>query len=620
MANWRPIIGRKAGRGTRREGRRALSLAVLGARATEGLRAAVLAFVLLVIGGSGGALAEATHPLKPIPTGSPRETLQGFLDATDTIYRLRTASLAAYANPDQIHTDREEQEAEATLNDLLPRAVGALDLSRVSPILRDTVGPESVVLLREILDRIDLPDAAQIPDAAEMARLGLKKWRVPDTEIDFVLIENGPRAGQYLVSPETVARLREFYARVRSLPDRSDVTRGLIQALKNLNLDQSGTVYDIFLNSPAGLSRIVPLRWLLSMPAWSKARVFSLAIWQWLGLGLGMSLGALLIWAAVQIKRRWKMARRDEDAPRYYSVLIPLAVMFVAGEALPTLFTILRIGGLPRILLSYAGTLTTFLAAAWLCVVATVLFAETIIASEHIKTRSLDGQLFRLGARLVGVIGASAILVKGADVLGLPAYSVVAGFGVGGLAVALAARDSVANLFGSVLIMFEKPFRVGHQIKLSGSLGTVEAVGFRSTRIRTLDNSLISIPNNSVVNATVENLSARPQRRQRFLVQVTYDTSREKLTALLEGIRRLIADHPFADSTNFHVRLNDFGESSLDILVIFHIVTEDYGQELKYREEILLRIMDLAAELGVAFAFPTRTLLVESLPAGSRFS
>jgi MscS family membrane protein len=595
-----------------------LSLAFSGAaRAAEVLRAAVLAFILLAIGG-GVAHADQAHPLKPIPTGSPRETLLGFLEATDQIYRLRTESLAAYADSGEGFIGEKEVEAEATLADLLPRAVGALDLSRVSPILRETVGPESVVLLREVLDRIDLPDAAQIPDAAEMARLGEKKWRIPDTEIDFVLIEKGPRAGQYLVAPETVARLREFYAEVRKLPDRSQVTLGLIQAVKNINLDQSGTVYDIFLNSPAGLSRIVPLRWLLSMPAWTKARVFDLAVWQWLGLAFGMGLGALLLWAVVMIKRRWKRARRNPDSPRYYSLLIPLVAMLAAGEAAPLLFSMLRIGGIPRVVLAYGATLVTYLAAAWLCLLAVILLGEAIIESEHIKTRSLDGQLFRLGARFVGAIGASAILVKGADALGLPAYSVVAGLGVGGLAVALAARDSLANLLGSILIMFEKPFRIGHQIRLSGNTGKVVDVGFRSTRLRTLDNSLISIPNNDVVNATVENLSARNERRQRFLVQVTYDTPREKLTALLEGIRKLIAGHPFADSTNFHVRLNDLGESSLDILVIFHIMTEDYGEELQQREDVLLRIMDLAAELGVSFAFPTRTVQVESLPSGSR--
>ena len=112
----------------------------------------------------------------------------------------------------------------------------------------------------------------------------------------------------------------------------------------------------------------------------------------------------------------------------------------------------------------------------------------------------------------------------------------LAGLGVGGLAVALAARDSLANLLGSMLIMIEKPFRVGHVVRVAGSEGTVEDVGFRSTRLRTSDNSVISIPNNSVVNTTVENLSRRIMRRERFHIQVTYDTSREKLEELITSV------------------------------------------------------------------------------------
>jgi MscS family membrane protein len=180
--------------------------------------------------------------------------------------------------------------------------------------------------------------------------------------------------------------------------------------------------------------------------------------------------------------------------------------------------------------------------------------------------------------------------------------------------VALAARDSLANLLGSMLIMIEKPFRVGHYVKVSGGEGTVEDVGFRSTRIRTADNSLISIPNNSVVNATVENLSLRKMRRQRFLIQVTYDTPREKLEQLIAGIKQIIADHPLTNKTNFNVRFNDFGESSLNILVYFYIETTDYSAELAAREEILLQIMDLAKQLGIDFAFPTRTLVIEAAP------
>ena len=255
-----------------------------------------------------------------------------------------------------------------------------------------------------------------------------------------------------------------------------------------------------------------------------------------------------------------------------------------------------------------------YLSAAWLSMIAASLLAETIVASEHLRQRSLDSQLIRLGMRFVGMVIAAGFLIQGSYELGFPTYSVLAGLGVGGLAVALAARDSLANLLGSMLIMIEKPFRVGHYVRVSGGEGTVEDVGFRSTRIRTPDNSLISIPNNNVVNATVENLSLRPMRRQRFLIQVTYDTSREKLEELAAGIKQLIADHPLTNKKNFNVRFNDFGESSLNILVFFHIETTDYSAELEAREEILLQIMDLAKQLGIDFAFPTRTLVIEAPP------
>jgi MscS family membrane protein len=151
-------------------------------------------------------------------------------------------------------------------------------------------------------------------------------------------------------------------------------------------------------------------------------------------------------------------------------------------------------------------------------------------------------------------------------------------------------------------------------VRVSGSEGTVENVGFRSTRIRTLDNSLIPIPNNSVVNATVENLTLRVMRRERFFIQVTYDTPREKLEQLAAEIKRLIADHPLTNKKNFHVRFNDFGESSLNILVYFYLKVADLAAELEAREEILLEIMDPMQKTGIEFAFPTRTLVIENPP------
>ncbi len=306
--------------------------------------------------------------------------------------------------------------------------------------------------------------------------------------------------------------------------------------------------------------------------------------------------------------------REDEAGPGWHALLTPLGVIIVAGLLVPRISAVFHIGGSPRIIAAFVQTIALYLSAAWLAVIGAGLLGEAIAASEQLRRGSLDSQLSRLGMRLAGVAIAIGLLMRAGDELGFPAYSVLAGLGVGGLAVALAARDSLANLFGSVLIMFEKPFRVGHRIRVGSSEGVVEDVGYRSTRIRTSDNSLISIPNDTVVNATVENLTLRTMFRQRLLVQVTYDTPRAKLEALADGIRQLIGDHSATNKNNFHVRFNDFGESSLNILVIFYLIVPDYAAELKDREDILLSIMDLATNLDVEFAFPTRTLHIETVP------
>ena len=338
-----------------------------------------------------------------------------------------------------------------------------------------------------------------------------------------------------------------------------------------------------------------------------------MSVWQWAGLGVGLVLVVLVVMASNRLRRRLAGHGEDDDAdPIWRTLPLPVAILFLAGVLTPVLLALLRIGGPVRVFLFYLQTSVLYLTASWLAIMGFAIVGDIIIASEHLKRRSLDSQLIKLGLRLVGVMCAVGLLIKGADEMGFPAYSVIAGLGVGGLAVALAARDSIANLLGSVLILLEKPFRVGHYIKVGGSEGTVEDVGFRSTRIRTPDNSLISIPNNAIVNTTIENVTLRALRRQRFFVQVTYDTPRETLEALAEGIRQLIADHPLTNKSNFQVRFNNFNESSLDILVMFHLETDSYATELKEREALLLQIMDLAKALGAEFAFPTRTIIVST--------
>ncbi len=435
----------------------------------------------------------------------------------DELYLQTENLLKIYAASNRLYLTPEERRSQLAILSKGLNATRSLDTSQILPVLKDTVAIERAIQLKEILDRIKLPSFDDIPDREAMARSSWKRWRLPDTEIDIVLIESGPRAGEYLISADTVERLPEFYRRVRKLPYKSGPAKLLADAYQSISSNRASTIYQAFSSSPVGLETIVPLRWMMSLPIWARAEIAGVAVWQWFGFVFGFLVGTGFVLGVYRLARRVAGRRQDALGPGWHSLLTPLAIILLAGFFGPILSKILRISGSPLVVIAFAQTIALFLSAAWLSMVVASLLGETIVSSEHLRRGSLDSQLIRLGARFVGIVVAIALLMEAANELGFPAFSVLAGLGVGGLAVALAARDSLANLFGSVLIMFEKPFRVGHRIRLSGSEGVVEDVGFRSTRIRTADNSLISIPNNAVVNATVENLSLRTMFRERLL-------------------------------------------------------------------------------------------------------
>ncbi|HEX3347146.1 MAG TPA: mechanosensitive ion channel domain-containing protein, partial [Acetobacteraceae bacterium] len=392
---------------------------------------------------------------------------------TDDIYRRMKSVLEAYADSDRLYPTAEERRQQLEALGEARDTFRYLDLSHVPPVLMDTVSAERLLQLKEILDRIEIPQFTDIPDRDAMARQLTKRWRLPNTEIDIVQIENGPRAGEYLVAAETIERLPQFYQRVSALPYKPGSGEQLASIYRKLSHGGSATIYEAFLSSPIGLSFIFPPRWLLSLPDWTKVPVVDLTAWQWLGLVLGSLTGGLIVWLGHRAARRAD-DREDAARPRWRAMLLPLAIIFVAGVLTPFFSTVLRIGGSVRVMIEYARIGAMFLSAAWLTIAAAAVFGELIVGSERLAIRSLDSQLIRLGTRLVGIAAAVAILVKGGDELGFSAYSMLAGLGVGGLAVALAAQSTIANLIGSLLIVLEKPFRVGQYVRIGSSEGTVE--------------------------------------------------------------------------------------------------------------------------------------------------
>jgi MscS family membrane protein len=190
---------------------------------------------------------------------------------------------------------------------------------------------------------------------------------------------------------------------------------------------------------------------------------------------------------------------------------------------------------------------------------------------------------------------------------------VIAGLSLGGLAVALAAQDTLKNVFGSMMILVDKPFKIGDWIITEGIEGKVEDIGFRSTRIRTFYNSLITISNAKIADMNIDNMGIRQMIRYRTRISITYDTPPVLIDVYINGVRQIIQNHPYTHKENSFAFLNDFAASSLDILLIVHFITSDALQEFAWRQEVLLKIIQLAEHLGVRFAFPTSTLHVESM-------
>lgn len=189
--------------------------------------------------------------------------------------------------------------------------------------------------------------------------------------------------------------------------------------------------------------------------------------------------------------------------------------------------------------------------------------------------------------------------------------ALIAGLGIGGLALALAAKESLENLLASFIIFFDKPFVMGDLVTVNGVTGTVEKIGFRSTRIRTLEKSYLTIPNLMMVNNILDNLSLRTFRRVNFNVGATYGTTEEQLKNVVTDIQKFIDEHPNTNQDG-EIHFIEFGASSLDIMVLYFIDTMDWSVFLKIKAEVNFEIMRIMERHGVEFAFPTQTIHLEN--------
>jgi MscS family membrane protein len=372
-----------------------------------------------------------------------------------------------------------------------------------------------------------------------------------------------------------------------------------------------------------GLYATLDDRWILEhLPAvLLRPGPLELLRWQWLALPLLLAVAALVGLLASRLIRAGlgRIAARTATEwdntvlSRVGGPLTAAMTLVVASALLPWLALYAPAAEASYRVIRVAFFITFFWAIWRLVDVTRHVMSRTSWAQRSASSRALLPLAGRVTKVVLLAIAAVAVL----SMLGYPVASLVAGLGLGGLALALAAQKTVENLFGAFSIGIDQPFREGDFVRIEEFVGTVEAIGLRSSRFRTLDRTLITIPNGRLADMRLESFTARDRLRLATVIGLVYETTASQMRQVLAGFERTLREHPKIWPDTIVVRFREFAASSLDIEIMAWFQTSDWGQFQFIRQEVLLAFMDVVEKAGSSFAFPTQTLHVASVPGGA---
>ncbi len=517
--------------------------------------------------------------LTPVRTESPRATFETLLSVRDQLEE----AIGRY------HSKRSSEFLQHIVA-MKAQLSSLIDLSAVPRATRNERGTETAMYILDILGRIDLPDPESIPDLEAVSdEIAPVSWRIPNSPLRIIGLNEGARQGEFLFSQLTVSVAPRFFQSLEDLPLRS---RPDFDSWNAMDREITGPLIPIWLVNavPDNMHGL----W-LDTPAWKLVLVSILA--------------AVVLIVAVVIFRILRRIRPQTNLGRLrLQLLMPIAVLFALKLLIPIMTREINLSGQASDLGDFIRTTLDYLAWAWLFWVAIRAVFEVFIGSPKIQDESFDANMLRLISRIVGTFGVILLLAYGGQDLGLPVMSLVAGLGIGGLAVALAIRPTLENLIGGFVLYMDKPVKVGDFCSFGGEMGTVESIGIRSTQLRARDRTLITVPNAQFADMQLINWAQCDQMLIAETIGVRYETSPDQLRYLLARIRELAHGHPRIDSNTVRVRFVGYGDSSLNIGIRIYAKTIDWNDFFAIREDVFLRICDLVVEAGTSFAFPSQTL------------
>ncbi len=498
---------------------------------------------------------------------SPRETMKTFLEAMDEV-----------------------KKGNSQAKDYFDQAARTFNLAQVEERVRQRVGRQAAEKLINSLDRIAKINLESIPSTSNGPKWYFRKQTLKDgqknVEAEIAIEKNADGAWRF--SSETVSSIASISASLSHLP----VVNGVIEYSNWKTIIKS------------------------YLPKWSSENFLFFTKAQWIGFIvifilaiISMSLVRLL--STIYIHDLVKKESLNFKEKDHYKSTLPFGLLS---------FSLVCMAGIKVIeidLESYDFLVRVFYILIAVTSVWSALKIVDLISMHFAKiakdtSNKFDDVLVPMLSKTSKVLVISFGTILIAHSLTFDIGSILAGLGIGGVAVALAAKDTISNLFGSVTVIMDRPFLIGDYVLLDKGLeGTVEEVGFRSTRIRTPHQSLVSLPNNVLANMAIDNYGMRGSRRFRIQLQVEIETPTEKLEQFCESLRYLCQIHQFIDTTNAQVYVFDVTEKAINILVNVYFQTTNGTVELTERHKFILEILKTAKELGIKFINPSQSLVLD---------
>ena len=518
-------------------------------------------------------------------TSSPRDTLRSFIDACNEAYQV-------------VKSEKYFDRTEDRFNDLGVRIIDCLDARDLPAFARDARAGEVAVCIKEILDRVELPPWDEIPGKEEITEAGglekLSRWRIPGTRITIARIEDGPQKHEYLFTPGTVDRAVPYFKSIESRPYREDGPQ------------TSPELYRWYVSAPghpwlAGIVSRLP-------ETFQRRRTLGLVTWKWPGL-----LSALTIAISVMVlcyRLQWKRTNRAKQRGIIWyglTIIYPLIAMVTPWCFSYVCMRYLTIRASPLYFISFFSNVVATFASVVVIFSAANRVAETIIASPRINPQGLNAQLIRIVSKLASIGASAAALIIGGQYLGIPIATLLASAGIGGIAIALGAQDTLKNLFGTLMLMADKPFRVGERILFGKYDGVVEDIGLRSTRVRLLTGHLVTIPNDQLSGSDVENIARRSYIRRTAEIHIPLDTSCDKIEQAVAIVREKLDNHE-GMSPDYPPRVffDDFASGGFAIKFFYWYTPPSYWEFKAFSEKLNFEIFREFEKHGIQFSLPLR--------------